>query len=162
MLETKIIVPRREFEAKVQAIDPAHAAGMLRVAEAAQQVGERQVGKIYARRIPSKSEVNAYRREGRPARPRRNSSDGPAWERSGELAESVEAAPVFENENEIDLFSDTEHSESRHGLGVDWEPKAPALGVVRRNPFFQETVDIVQPNADDLFRDGMEEVLNNS
>lgn len=140
----------QQFPAAVQA-------GLRRVAEHVQQIAIRQVGEIYKRPIPSRAQVAAYRRSvragGRPRRPRNVGGGLPAWERSGQLMAQVQAEPVFEKDS-VTLSVDLPYGRRRHELGVSWMPKEPALGIIRRDPFFAQTVEITAPQITALFEDG--------
>ena len=117
------------------------AAGLKRAGEHTQQIAIRETGKIYARTIPLG---------------KRNRK--PKWKRSGDLLDSIRS-PLLYGKADVSLKSDVVYAKSRHGLGVDWQPHKPALGIVRRNPFFSDTQEKVEPQIGPLFEQGFGEVL---
>lgn len=135
MLSITVDVPIAQVLGAAQDIEEARKAGLLRVATHVQNIAERQVARIYVRSIP------------------RSKSGRPMWERSGDLARAVAAAPKWEN-SAVVLTADLPYAARRHGLGVDWMPKRPALGIIRKNPFFAEAADITEPQIEALFADG--------
>ena len=124
------------------AVDGAVMAGLERVAGQAAQIAGRQGGQIYARSIPQ------------------TKKGGPLWKRSGALLSELRAlTPQRDGEYGLKLVCDLPYAESRHGLGVDWTPRQPAGGVVRENPFFTQTIEIIEPQAEPLFADGFENFM---
>src|SRR5690606_17187803 len=128
-------------------------AGLKRVGDHARKVAIRFAGRIDHEPIPTNKQVNEYRRKKktrkRVARPKNiGGSDGtkPAWERTGRLLKAVKAEPTF-NKDSVELSADAKHAKSRHQMWSEqygdtpgWEPKDPALGIKRHNPFFAQTV----------------------
>jgi hypothetical protein len=163
MFEIKIDIPKVEAEIKAafDAVDKSVESGLMNTAKGAQGVAEQKVEAIEKSPIPSRSQVNAFNAKGGRRRTSRAASNAPAWERTGELASDVKQPPVFENKNEVSFSFDAEHANRRHGLGVDWQPKAPALGVVRKNSFFEETErDISADEAAQMFAEGFESTFS--
>jgi len=139
MLAVSVEVPIRDVLRSIEDFEEARKAGLMRVATHLQNIAVRQVGRIYARPI-------ARRKNG-----------APMWERTGDLAKAVAAASIWDKEA-VELRADLEYANRRHELGVSWQPKKPALGIVRRNPFFAETKEITAPQVADLFADGFNEI----
>jgi hypothetical protein len=65
---------------------------------------------------------------------------------------------VWEGDTSVTLTADLDYAKTRHDLGVTWTPKAPALDIVRRDPFFSDTVEGIKPQVPDLFADGFNHV----
>jgi hypothetical protein len=143
MLQYELEVPKREIEAAIGDIGPAVKAGLQRVAEATQQIAVRKVVEIRKRPVPTRA------------------NGKPMWEPTGNLARSVEAQPQWEGPETVFLTADVPYAARRHSLGVDWIPAKPALGVIRKNPFFAEAVEVVEPQAAGLFAEGFESVWEN-
>ena len=156
ILELKI--PQSAFDNLGRRCDKAHAAGLARVAVQVQAVAVRKVGDIRKRRIPTRREVAAYnqrnyvRKTNRKARPL-TASSAPAWKATGDLLRSVQATPIFQK-NSVLLTADVPYSGDRHELSVSRQPKAPALGIVRRDPFFADALSVTAPQIGPLFIDG--------
>jgi hypothetical protein len=140
MFSITINVPRRELARLIARLPEAEKAGLARVVSVAQQIALRQVGKIYARRIP------------------RSGAGRALWERTGNLMRAVQGRPLWEGSGAVRLEADTPYAMRRHELGVSWMPSKPALGIVRRNPFFADTAKIIEPQVADLFADGFNSV----
>lgn len=156
ILELKI--PQSAFDRLGPRCDRAHAAGLARVAVQVQAVAVRKAGDIRKRRIPSRREVAAYnqrkyvRKTSRAPRTITASSD-PAWKATGDLLKSVQATPIFQK-NSVLLTADVPYSGDRHALGVSRQPAAPALGIVRRDPFFADAEAVTAPQIGPLYIDG--------
>lgn len=161
-MNVEITVEIPNLREKIERYPAAVDAGLRRVAEHLQQIAIRQAGKIYQRPIPSRSQVNDYRRAqragGRARRPRRVGGSAPAWERTGALMRAVEAEPHF-TKNSVTLTVDLPYGTRRHELGMSWMPREPALGIIRRDPFFTQTKTITAPQITALFEDGFNSVL---
>ncbi|MBW3635753.1 MAG: hypothetical protein KY445_04705 [Armatimonadetes bacterium] len=160
MLEFTLEVPTADLLRAAANVEPAKKAGLARVATAVQNIAERKVAAIRKRRVPTRREVALYNQRKRGARRKRRitASNAPAWKPTGELAKAVSAEPVFEGPDIVKLTADVPYAQPRHELGVSRIPKAPALGIVRKDPFFADAVKIVQPQAADLFADGFNSV----
>lgn len=139
MFSVSVEVPIADILRSIQDFEEARDAGLMRVATHLQGIAERQVGRIYARPIPRRKNGNLM------------------WARTGNLAKAVAAAPIWEKES-VELRADVEYARRRHELGVSWQPKKPALGIVRRNPFFAETQEITLPQIESLFTEGFESI----
>lgn len=156
-----------DLQRKADEFPKAVEAGLKLVGKHAQAVAVRFAGQISDRPIPTNKQVYAYRKKKRAgkrvARPKNpGGSDGsqPAWERTGSLLKAVKAEPTFTKDS-VTLEADVDHAKSRHQLFGDaygdtpaWEPKEPALGIKRRNPFFAQTVKQIEPKVGPLFEDG--------
>jgi hypothetical protein len=160
--DLEITVPRAQIERLADHFPDAVQAGLRRVAEHVHGVAVRKAGEIYNEPIPTRAQVAAYKRTGKRPSRKRIGGANPAWERKGDLPggllQAVKSEPVFAADA-VTLTADVAHARPRHELGVTRQPKAPALGIVRRNPFFAETVEIVEPQIEELFEDGVREEL---
>ncbi len=158
MLSIDVQVPTSALLGASNDVEEAQRAGLARVATHVQQVAVRKVGDIRKRRVPTKLEVARYNQSRRVTKSGRKralrAGSDPAWEPTGELQRSVEAAPEWEKREAVELHADVPHAEPRHELGVSRQPKAPALGIIRRDPFFAETVEVTAGQIGDLFVDG--------
>lgn len=155
-------VPDAELARKAGLVDEAQRSGLARVAEATQQLLERKVGDIRRRRIPSREEAADYRRahENKTSRTREIvRPNDPEWEPTGALENAVAAAPEWEGTARVDITADVAHALPRDQLGVSWFPQHPAIGVIRKNEFAEDTVRIIEPQVPDLFADGFNEVF---
>lgn len=116
----------------------------------------RQVGRIAARRIPTKREVAEHRQRKRTRKKRRRelkASSDPAWTRSGNTARGVSVAYPARNRAVIDVTGPAAvYAASREALGIAWMPKSPALGVVRRNAYATDTSRIGTAQAQKVFQ----------
>ena len=166
MLSFTVQFPNTALMRAAADIEEAQRAGLLRVAMHVQQVAVRKVGDIRKRRVPTKLEVARYnqaRRVTKTGRKRKlRAGSGAAWTPTGELQRSVEAAPEWEGRETVELHADVPHAAPRHELGVERMPKVPALGIVRRDPFFADAVEITAPQIPDLFADGFNSVWENN
>lgn len=73
-----------------------------------------------------------------------------SWTRSGDLKNAVDAPIRYDGETAT-FAVDVPYADRRHGLGVDWQPRNPAGGVVRRNPFFTDALDKLEPESQGIF-----------
>lgn len=158
------------LQKKIDDFPKAVEAGLKNVGGHAQKVAIRFVGRINNEPIPTRKQVADYRRAKRTrkrvARPKNiGGSDGsaPAWERTGKLLKAVEADPTF-TKDMVTLAADVDHAKSRHqmwsqqyGDTPGWEPKDPALGIKRHNPFFAQTVKQIEPQVEPLFKQAFDE-----
>ncbi len=165
MLTFDVQVPTADLMGAAIDVEEAERAGLLRVATAVQQVAVRKVGDIRKRRVPTKREVARYNQQHRVTKSGRKrtlrAGNGPAWQPTGELQRAVEAAPEWEGREAVELRADVPYAAPRHELGVERMPKAPALGIVRRDPFFTESVEVTAPQIEALFVDGWNSVWEN-
>lgn len=159
-----------DLQRKIDSFPKAVEAGLKSVGTHAQKVAIGFVGRINNEPIPTRKQVADYRRAKRKrkrvARPKQIGGDDgskPAWERSGKLMEAVEADPTF-TKDMVTLEADVKHAKSRHqmwsekyGDSPGWEPKDPALGIKRHNPFFAQTVKQIEPQIGPLFKQAFEE-----
>ena len=151
-----------DLERLTREVTDATNAGLLRVGQHAQQTMIAQVGKIHARPVPTKAQVAQHRKTGKsPAKRKIGAGGEAAWKREGKLQKAVEdATPKVVSASEVEMRIDEPHAASREGLGEDWQPKNPALGVVRKNTFARDTVKIIEPQVVPLFEDGFNRHLD--
>jgi hypothetical protein len=142
------------FDRLAGRVDAASRRGLETVGRHVEAIEQRQIGKIYQRPVPTKAQVAAYKSTGQ--RPRRvGGSDGPAWNRSGDLQSGVRLDVATNRLATIDIQGRAAgYAQPRHELGVSRMPKNPALGIVRENPFAQEAVEITAPQVGELYADG--------
>lgn len=107
-------------------------AGLKNVGTNAQVLAAQGAAKIYARPIPRS-------RRGRPF-----------WERSGKLLRELKK-PLLVTKTKVEFGVDLNYAAARHGLGVDWMPRKPALGVIRKNPFMADARKQIEPKVGELF-----------
>lgn len=159
MIQFELDVPKGEVLEAAADMGDATKAGLTRVADASQQIATRKTNAIRRRRVPTRREVALDRQRERNAKNKREitASNEPAWEPTGQLAKAVQADPIWEGPESVFLTADVPHAERRHGLGVEWIPENPALGVIRRDPFFTETAEIIEPQMGELFAEGFNE-----
>jgi len=103
--------------------------------------------------------VNAYNRKGGGRRPKRIGGSGKkAWERTGRLANAIEKG-LSQQPGQVTISADVPYAKARHGLGVEWTPKRPALGITRKNPFFAEAIAITEPQVGPIFTNALKNEL---
>ena len=116
------------------------AAGLMAVGRREQQIAIREVGKIYTRPIPRRKNGKAM------------------WKRSGRLLTGIKA-PLVARGNDLSLAPNVAYAGRRQGLGVDWTPRKPALGIVRKNEFLADTQKALEPIAPAIFEKAFQEKL---
>ena len=114
---------------------------------------------LYDRPIPTVGEEMAYRKSkgwstswlrGRPA-------SQPLWERTDDLWNSRGITYNTDNTSYFTYFVGTginqevPYEYKRETLWAGWTPKQPAMGVVRKDPWYQDSFAIL-PEAAELFR----------
>ena len=155
-------VPDADAMRAKASISAACRAGLYRVAIVVQNNVIRKVAAIRLERVPTRREAAQHKRRisGTSTQPSR-ASNQPLWEPSGGLLRSVQAKPFWDGPASIELRADVPYAASRHGLGVEWMPKSPAMGVIRRNPFFTEALEVSGPLVQPSFMDGFNSVWEN-
>lgn len=140
-------------------------AGLRNVSLTALSLSEKKIQRIYSRAIPTVRQVEAYRNAtGRHRRVwARKSGDKLAWTRTGKLRQSLDmtdANTLFSYGTRITAKRKGMYGKKgRHELGVTWQPKSPALGVIRKNPWWQEVDAELAPQVRNRFDDGFRAVL---
>jgi hypothetical protein len=133
-------------------LDAAANFALYKVGLHVQSIAVRQANRIAARPVPTRAQVNAYNRKGGGKRPRRIGGSGAkAWTQTGRTVESIKQGLSSVSGGQVSLTADVPWALKRHGLGVDWQPKRPALGIMRKNPFFSEAIVITAPQAGPIF-----------
>lgn len=117
------------------------------------------IAHIYARRIPTKAEARAFDRgRGLGSNPKRGGRL--AWKRTQALrlgqrltfrttSPEYDARIAFRNKS---FF----YARRRQGLGVYWKPRKPALGIVRRDSFFLDTLAMRKEATPATFKRGFD------
>ncbi len=154
-------------------IDRGIKAGITRVIRNLEQATIREAARIYAEPIPTRAQVNEYNaiRKKDKRRTKWHGDIGgqgkPAWVRTGSLIAGLrwqvisptEAAIVMTGPAAEYAYRNDLTGGGRHGLGVNWTPKKPALGIIRRNPFFMDADRKTAPQVQKLFEDGLRKEL---
>jgi hypothetical protein len=135
-------------------VDDATEAGVVAVTELGERQAGKQVGHMYKRRIPTRREVAEYnrRKKGRSAKRKRTglrqASNAPAWTRKGHLQTGITASFPNRRTGVLDVQGPAEpYAKPRHDLN-----KPGALGIVRHDPFFEDTERIIEPQAPEVFQ----------
>lgn len=129
-------------------VEEASHVGVAAVADLVKRHEERQIGNIANRRIPQSS-------TGRPLWKRRGANGGilggltTTFESRQSATVSIEGAAK-------------RYAARREGLGVDWTPKSPAGGIVRKNTFARDTVRIADPQVQPVFEAAFRAELDKS
>lgn len=113
--------------------------GLQQVEKRLEDVAQREAAKIDQRPVP-----------------RRAKSGLPAWERTGQLKQSLQAA--LPKRDEVTLGG-VDYAEPRNALGNPRQPKQPAGGVVRRNPFLDDTHEIIETEAPGIIEAAIERAV---
>ena len=132
-----------------------------RVGKIVQNAAIRQVDRISNRPIPTRAQVNAYNRKGgKKPKPKRVGGKGEkAWSRDGGLLRAVQGG-YSAQAGQVTLKADVPYALARHDLGTEaWIPKRPALGVIRKNPFFTEALEITEPQIIPAFENALQNEL---
>lgn len=130
---------RAELEAIALRVPLAVDAGLKGVGEAARAVATAKVGKIYLRPIP------------------RRKNGTPMWARSGDLFAQIKQ-PLKVTKTSVTIGVDAKYRH-REALGVEWNPKRPGLGVIRKNPFIREALAEIESNPNEIFAKEFEKAL---
>lgn len=137
-------------------------AGIDRAAQIVKQQSDRQLRKIYARSIPSRAQASAYNSNGKRIVKKNIGRDGGklAWQRSGQLAAGETIVRNGPYERVITTTGPAaKYANRRQGLGVYWQPKKPAIGIVRLNPWRQDALRITAPQVNKVFEIEMKRQL---
>ena len=157
-------------------------AGVYNVSLTALSLSEKRIQRIYSRAIPTEGQVRAYEWSGAHGRIGKHGrvwtkktwkssvASRPAWTRTGNLRRSLGlkygefrgggAYGIITAKRKGMYGEATEKYKPRHDLGVGWKPVAPAIGVIRKNPWWQEAAERLEPQILNRFDEGFKAVMN--
>lgn len=149
----------KKLQGDMDNVPEATKAGLERVANHAKSMALRFAGQINKRPIPTKAQVKAFNRKtgASPGKvPKRVGGRGDkAWTRTGGLIRAIDSSIQWVNGTSIMMLVDLPYGLARHDLGTPlWIPKKPALGIIRKNDFFNQTEKAIEPQVERLFMDG--------
>lgn len=155
---TGYVAAHRMIAADEAKVTKALESGVAAAADVINRRAERQINRIYRGRIPTVAQAARHRNKSGKYTGKRGGQ--PLWKRSGAL-KAGRNMRVDGLSAEITLDDNvTAYAERRHELGVSWQPANPALGIVRKNPFFQEAVDITKPQIEPTFKAAFRKEMN--
>jgi hypothetical protein len=169
-LDSNALEAAAKVMGKLDAFERGKKKGIARVTDIFEKHSEKRIGRISARRIPSRAEVAAHRRKKKYGRRRkgvrkaRSVSNAPAWKRTGNTQAGLDKE-VNDDSGRVFIGGPaaqyaTLGPRNRHELGVSWTPKDPALGIMRINPFFTEAETIYGPQAPAAFEQEIKNELD--